>query len=330
MNRPLPLRLISSGVALPAMQVSADMLDRQLGKRSGFVFARGGVRNRYFAGPDQSQSQLGALALRDACERGDVAPHSIDLLIGACGVQEQALPGTACAIAEFAQLRAGTPALDVNASCLSFVTALHMAASLLATASYRRIAIVSVDLPSRGIDWDDPEASLIFGDGAAAVIVETANRTEQAVRAYRHETYVEGRTLCEIRAGGTQRNPRNGVEPRDFLFRMQGKSVFRLASRYMPEFLQRLTEALDGGLRSVDLVVPHQASHLGMAHLRRRLGIDADRIVDIYAERGNQVAASMPSALHQALIDGRARSGRRVMLVGTAAGLALGGLVLDL
>jgi 3-oxoacyl-[acyl-carrier-protein] synthase-3 len=258
-----------------------------------------------------------------------VQPDSIDLLISACAVPEQALPSTACLIACQAGLPAGTPAFDVNASCLSFLSAMEVAGALLATGRYRRIAVVSTDLASRGIDWAEPDASLIFGDGAAAVILDGGTQ-QQGIRAFRLATYPEGRTYCEIRAGGTARNPRVGVTPQDYLFRMDGKAVFKLAARVLPNFLRDLLAAADTDLASIDLLVPHQASQLGLAHAAKLLNVPPAKIMDIYATHGNQVAASIPTALHEALISGRARSGQRILLMGTAAGLSVGGMVLDL
>ncbi|WP_046166700.1 3-oxoacyl-[acyl-carrier-protein] synthase III C-terminal domain-containing protein [Chromobacterium vaccinii] len=323
------MNLIATGKTLPSQLVTADDLDVKLGCRRGQSLKKSGVHTRHFAGDHESQSQLGARALKDALDRAEISVAGIDLLIGACGIPEQALPGTASFIAHAAGLPAGLPAFDVNASCLSFLSALQVADSLLLSGAYRRIAIVSADLASRGLDWANPEASLIFGDGAAAAIVERG-AAGRGLRTFKLATYPEGRNFCEIRAGGTQRNPRRGVVDGDFLFDMNGKAVFKLASRLMPDFLDALMDATPGGLDSIDCVVPHQASHLGMQHMAKRLGIAAGRIVDIYASHGNQVAASMPTALHEAFVDGRARAGKRLLMVGTAAGLNLGGLVWDL
>jgi 3-oxoacyl-[acyl-carrier-protein] synthase III len=325
----LSLRILATGKTLPSQLITAEDLDIQLSKPAGYTLKKSGVATRHFADNSLSQSALGASALQDAVNRAAITVDSIDLLISACGVQEQALPSTACAIAAHAGLRDGTPAFDVNASCLGFLMALNIAASLLNTQAYKRIAIVSADLPSRGLNWDDPESSLIFGDGAAAVIVETGS-TKQGVQAFSFKTFPVGRHFCEIRAGGTQRNPNNGVVASDYLFSMNGKQVLKLALQKMPLFLADLLTQSDISMQSVDLVVPHQASHLGMSHMSKRLGFNENQIMNIYASHGNQVAASMPSALHEAFMAGKLAAGKRALLLGTAAGVSFGGMVLDL
>ena len=324
----LNLRLLATGKADPALEVSSDMLDRKLNKNCGYTYKKSGVAMRRFSAGDESQSELAASALRDALKNAAMTAGSIDLLISACGVQEQPLPSTACAIGAHAGLPDGTPAFDVNASCLGFMMALNIAASLLNAGAYRRIAIVSADQPSRGLNWDEPEASLIFGDGAAAAIVEKGNNS-QGIRSFLFKTYAEGRAFCEIRGGGTKCNPSVGSVDQDYLFSMDGKQVLKLALQKMPGFMQELLAQNEISLDSVDVVVPHQASHLGMTRMIDRIGLDADRVINIYETHGNQVAASMPTALHEAFKTGRLASGKRALLLGTAAGLSLGGLVLD-
>ncbi len=323
-----PLRVLATGKALPSQCVTASDLDVRLGQPTGSTLLHSGVSQRYLAAAHESQSQMGAHALADALQRADLGVGGIDLLMSACGVPEQALPCTASLIAHHAGLAQGTPAFDVNASCLGFLVGLQVAAGLLALGTYRRIALVSSDMASRGADWLDPESSLILGDGAAAVIVERGDGA-QGIAAFKLATYPQGRAYCEIRAGGTRCNPGQGISARDHLFRMNGKAVFKLAAQAMPAFLAELMAQVPGGLACIDVVVPHQASHLGMAHIARKLGLPAEKIINIYATYGNQVAASLPTALHEACTTGRTPPGTRALLIGSAAGVSLGGLVLQ-
>ena len=322
----LSLQLIATGQALPASAVTSEELDVRHARPAGTTYRESGVKSRYLASETETQSELGARALHDALRRATLDVGDIDLLLATCGVQEQALPSTACAIAHHARLNYGTPAFDVNASCLSFLAGLYQAATLLAAGQYRRIAIVASDLPSRGIDWAQPHASSIFGDGAAAVIVGRGGRGRML--AFQFGTYPEGRHACEIRAGGTLRNPRTGDEPSDYLFQMDGRAAFRLASSVLPPILELVLRRVGRPLRDIDTVVPHQASRLAMDHLVSRLGIPTERVVDIYATHGNQVGASLPSALHHAGLGGRLDPGNHILLVGTAAGLSAGAMVL--
>ncbi|SNS53821.1 3-Oxoacyl-[acyl-carrier-protein (ACP)] synthase III C terminal [Noviherbaspirillum humi] len=110
---------------------------------------------------------------------------------------------------------------------------------------------------------------------------------------------------------------------------MNGKKVMKLALQNMPAFMEELLASKGMSVETMDLIIPHQASHLGMAHMSKRIGVDPSRIVDIYSTHGNQVAASIPTALHEALASGRLQPGKRALLIGTAAGLSIGGMVMD-
>lgn len=322
----LPLKIIATDVALPSQKVLSSEIDQRLGLAVGYTQKLSGIEYRFHATSTESQAQLAAQAITRCCTSANIEPESIDLLISACAVPVQALPCTAAHILQASPLKDGLACFDINASCVSFITALQVAASLLNTSHYKRICIVSADLASRGIDWQHEESSMIFGDGAACVIVERGNGTSGIV-SQRFETYTEGLHYCEIPAGGTLRNPRSGMCEQDFLFHMDGKRVFRLASSLVEGYMQRLLEGANISLDQIATIIPHQASHLSLAHMRKRLAVNPEILIDIYRYHGNQVAASLPFALHSARLEQRLVTGKPALLIGTAAGLTFGGMV---
>lgn len=113
----IPLSILSSGKALPSLCITSAELDVQLEKPSGYVEKRSGVVYRHHAASHEAQSDLAVFALKDALDRGGIAAGSIDLLLSASGVQEQALPSTACRILDHAGLNAGTPGFDIEGRC---------------------------------------------------------------------------------------------------------------------------------------------------------------------------------------------------------------------
>ncbi|WMY91522.1 3-oxoacyl-[acyl-carrier-protein] synthase III C-terminal domain-containing protein [Snodgrassella communis] len=323
----VPIKIIATGVALPPDKLEATELDKKLNKPVGYSLKRSGILYRYHADHQLQQADLAAKAIDDALNRCDIAAQSIDLLISACALPVQALPYTAVHILKASSLPKTIASLDVNVSCVSFISALQVAAGLLNTGAYRRIAIVSADLASRGLNWQDEESSLIFGDGAACAIVEQGDG-RSGILSCLFETHTDGIDLCEIRGGGSRRNLRTGMDESDCLFHMQGKPLFRLASSLIEPYLARLLNQAGLTLADIATVIPHQASHLSLEHMRKRLNVASDALIDIYRFRGNQVAASIPSALHEAIITQRFNPGKPVMLIGTAAGLTLGGMIL--
>jgi len=144
------------------------------------------------------------------------------------------------------------------------------------------------------------------------------------------ETYGSGADLCRVRSGGTRLRPRNDV--RAFLegacFEMQGRRTYRMAVARLPAFLERLFTRAGVAIDDIHRIIPHQASAKALAHLQTLLKLSADKLECVLAERGNQMAASIPVALHHAVAGGRVKRGDVVALIGSGAGLSFGGVVL--
>ena len=323
----IPMKIISTGVALPPNKVTANELDKILKKPLGYSLRYSGIEYRYLADDQLDQATLAVEALNNALQHNNISIESIDLLISASAIPIQALPYSAAHIINSSHLPSHIAGLDINVSCASFITALHTASCLLNSNTYKRIAIVCSELASRGLDWNNEESSMIFGDGAACVILEKGDGTS-GILSYLLETHTNGIELCQIKAGGTKRNLKSGMMPSDFLFQMQSKSLFKLAATLIEPFFEKLLESSKLTLTDMNTIIPHQASHLSLEHMRRRLKIPKEIFVDIYRFRGNQIAASIPSALHDAIQNNRLKPQQPTMLIGTAAGLTLAGMIL--
>lgn len=328
-----PFAILGTGHALPQRTVTSAELDHQLGFPSGRVFKVGGIKKRYFASAGDNAAKLGVQAARKALEAANLSLSDIDCLVAANGTMDQSMPCNAALIyKELGELDTALSAFDINASCMSFITALDTLSWAIAAGQYRRVLIVSSDIASCGLDWRHLEASAIFGDGAAAAVVGLSenNRSSRILNSSMR-TFPQGATLCEIKGGGSRYHPTRINEPFEplALFRMDGKGVFRLATTHLPDFVHNLLKGAGLTHDEIDWVVPHQASHLALQHLARRIGFRREQVIDIFAEHGNQVAASLPTALDYAIRDGRIRRGQRVLLIGTGAGLSLGGMVLE-
>lgn len=327
---PRSLRILGTGAALPAEAVTSAALDERLGLPAGTVEERTGVRVRYVE--KGTAAALGARAARQALDAAGCTLDEVDLLVAASGTPDQPLPYNAALLHEELAPGHPLPSFDVNSSCLSFLVALDLAATMLHVGQHRRILVVSSDLASVGLDFTDLGASAIFGDGAAAVVLGPGEDTGSALLSSAFATFSSGAHACEIRGGGSRWAPDRVAGEGDYAdwcrFEMDGGAALRLAVRHLPGLVTRVLEEAGTGLDDLAVVVPHQASHLGLAWLRQHLGTAGERLVDVYAGQGNQVGASLPSALHAAVADGRLARGDRALLLGTGAGISMGGLVL--
>jgi len=270
---------------------------------------------------------MAAQAVSRALDAAGMGVDDLDALIVATVVPEQPMPTTAVLTLRELGARGGrTEAFDVNSSCLGFLTGVEIAASALAVGRWETVAVVATEVASKGLDHTDVEASALFGDGAAAAVL--VRDPASAVLGLRFGHWPEAAESSTIAAGGTRWNVRTPPpDERAYLFAMDGPALLRATMRHLPRFLAGLAEQTGFGLDEADLVVPHQASAAGL-RLLGRLGVPEERVMDILADHGNQVAASVPTALHHAVTTGRLTRGDRVVLLGSGAGLGLGAVVL--
>ena len=321
-------RLAGAGSYEPLGIVTSNELDSRCGRPLGTA-AKLGIRERRYACAGETSSFMAAEAARRAAGDAGWDLGEIDVLIGACAVMEQPIPGTAPLVQRRLGLGgSGIPAFDVNATCLSFLPALDHAIAGMTLKGWRRVVIFAADIASAALDHDDLEASAIFGDGAAAVALEAGGSSR--ILASRLETYGDHSELCRLEAGGTRLRPHEDLP--GFLaasrFRMEGIALFKATARRFPPFIARLLAEAGLGSEDVASVIPHQASAPALAHLARALGGDPARIVDTFATLGNRIASSLPHSLAVARREGRLAPGSASLLVGSSAGLSLGGTVI--
>ncbi len=327
-----PVSLLGTGHALPADAITSAELDRRLNHRPGTIEQVGGVRQRHFVTRDETAAKLAAEAARRALDAAGLTLADIDCLVAASGTMDQGMPYNAALIhRELGLSERAIPAFDINASCLGFLVALDTVAWPIVAGRYRCVLVVAADIASCGLDWSSLETSAIFGDGAAAAVLGPSIDGRSRLIAAELNTLSEGVNLCHIMAGGSRYHPTRINQSFDELtkFRMDGKGVFKLAASHLPAFVERLLTRAALTRNQLDWIVPHQASHLAMAHLTKRLGFAHDKVIDIFADHGNQVAASLPTALDIAIRDGRIQRGQRLLLLGTGSGLSLGGVVME-
>lgn len=328
---PRPVIILGSGHALPDRIVTSIALDRELGLAAGSVEQISGVVQRHVASSAETAASLGATAARSALAAAGIELDQIDLIACASGTMDQGMPCNAALLQrELGMGHSGIPAMDINASCLGFIAAVDTLSWPLVAGRYRRVLLICSDIASCGLDWQHVEVSGIFGDGAAAVVFGASEGGAKII-ASNLKTFSEGAHLCQIPAGGSRFHPRRIDIPFEPLtnFSMQGKGVFRLAAKHLPKLMNDLLEQAGLTQEQIDWVIPHQASQQAMQHAARRLGFAPEKVIDVFAHHGNQVAASLPTALDIAIRDQRIQRGQLLMLIGTGAGLSIGGMILE-
>ncbi len=321
-ERALRVKVVSSALYAPPRVETAADLAPQIARTEEWIVQATGVRERRIS--QEPVEVMAAHAARRALQSGPPP----DLIVNASTTARQLIPDTSVFIQEELGLE-GIPSFSIHATCLSFLVALYNAAAIVAAGTYRRVLVVSAECGTAARNLWEPESAALLGDGAAAAVLEPTPRGESSeLQSFLMTTWPAGAKLTELRGFGQRRHPDHpGTRPEDQMFSMDGPAVYKMARRRVLPLVQALLTANGLTPAEVDWVVPHQASGPGLA-LVPRLGFRADRVVNIIAQYGNCVAASIPMALAHAAEAGKLRRGDRVLLLGTGAGMSVAGALL--
>ncbi len=323
------VKIIGTGLGLPEKRLDAQEIDERFGLEKGTAERKTGIARRYQS-ECENAAQLAAKACKAAMTASGLKWPDIDCLVATSGTMDKALPYNAAMIhAELGLSDHRTTTFDVGASCMSFLVGLDLMSLSIQSGRFKNVVLVSSDISSFTVDLSNFEENGIFGDGAAAVVIRgSQDREASKILNTRIETLSEGVDHCRINAGGSRYHNRPSVADAHDLFQMNGRAVYTLAARELPPLIQRLLDDCTLTIDDIDVFVPHQASRPGLDHMIKRLGIPKRKWVDIFSDFGNQVAASLPTALHTGISNGAIRQGDKVMLLGTGAGLTIGGMIL--
>lgn len=324
------VKLLATGKYLPKNQVTAEQLGQKLGIEAAWIEKKSGVKVRHFV-QDETASQMGAMAAKKALETAGLSLNDIDCIVCTSSVPEQSIPCTAALVQKkLGGESSGIATFDINSTCLSFVVGLDTLSYLVDAGRYSRVLLVASEI-ALAVDWNNRETSTLFGDGAAAAIISKTDPQEGSkIICSRQETYSEGAELSQCLAGGNRYHPREYSDNLDrFLFKMQGRAIYRLASQILPGFLERLLQPAGLTLEEIDFVIPHQASLMAMGLIRKGLNIPEEKWMVIAHNHGNTIAASIPMTLHEAIQQDKIHRGDRILLLGTSAGFSVGGMVLE-
>lgn len=293
---------------------------------------RFGDQTRYRVSPDRTQLEVLSTAASAALERAQLTIGEIDTVVNASAVGIQPIPSTAAILlGELDPNRdSSAGAYDVNSTCTSFLTALVDAARQIELGEKERVLVVSGEVGSRGLNPKQKESFELFSDAGAAVVVSATEHANKGVLGHAMQTYPQFARAAEIRGGLSalppEHYPRN---PEEYLFDMNGKAVFRATQNVLPQFFDDFSERAGFTLGDFDYIVPHQASRaLGL--IMRRLGVDPEKYADIVTSHGNMISASVPYAFIHSIENGAVTPGSKVLLCGTAAGLTINAVALQM
>lgn len=304
------------GKCLPPAVLSNADLTRMLDTSDEWIFTRTGIRERRIA--HVSLEELAYVASMRALAAAGLAGSDIDLIVfGTCSNGDQ-VPNMASAVQ--ARIGAtGAAAMDVNTACTSFLYAWSSASALIRTGVARNALVIGAEVISPFMDWADRNVAVLFGDGAAAVVLQSTERAEGLI-AEKLGCYADAREILRVQGmGGTYAN--RGVLYGVTRWQFEGQEIFKRAVQGMAtaseEALARAGLAAD----RIDLVVPHQANLRIIEAVAKKARLPFERVYINIQRYGNMSAATVPIALCEAVEEGRVQPGSWILMPGFGGGL---------
>jgi 3-oxoacyl-[acyl-carrier-protein] synthase-3 len=304
----------------PAGVVTNLQLEAQVHTSDAWIRSRTGIRERRQAGLDETTSSMCMHAADRALRRAGLGAAELDLVICATTTPDQLLPATACVV----QQRLGAAhagAFDLNTACTGFVNGLIVGAQFIQAGTCDRVLVVAGETLTRFVNWRDRDTCVLFGDGAGAVVLESAGTEGGLLSAVLGSQGDVGHMLS-IRGGGSARPATTDtLAAGDHFITMRGNEVFRLAVRMMSHAARQALDRAGLAAREVRKVIPHQANARIIQATQEALGLSEERVFVNVDRYGNTGAASVAIALSEFLTAESAEAGDHLLLVSFGGGM---------
>lgn len=308
-------RIIGTGSYFPSqVRTNAD-LETMVETTDEWIIERTGIKERRIIADNETVATMGAQAALKAIEAAGIDKNSIDMIVMATTSAARALPSAACEVQRELDMP-GIPAFDVAAACAGFCYALSIADQYVKSGMAKRVLVIGADCLSRLMSPEDRSMVILFGDAAGAVILEASEQPGilsthiHADGKYSELLYVD--------------NPIRGDEAsvHNSWGAMKGNEVFKVAVTRLSEVVEQTLAANQMDKSQIDWLVPHQANLRIISAVARKLDMSMDQVVINLDRYGNTSAATVPTALDEAVRDGRIQRGQTILLEAFGSGFA--------
>ena len=293
------------------------------------IYTKTGIFNRHIAGDHECASDLGVAAAQKLFAENEIEPGSINFLLLCTQTPDYPLPTTACLMQHRLGLPTSCGALDFNLGCSGFVYGLSLADGLIRNGTANRVLLITAETYSKYIDREDRSLRTIFGDGAAATLIEASE--QQSLSQFQFGTDGSGADTLLVTQGGARRaedahKPRHRQRWRSELY-MAGPSLINFTVEAIPRLVQEIVEGAGLGEDEIGLFLFHQATHKMLTMLQERLGLDDQRLPIILRDYGNTVSSTIPIVIQEMRNQQRLSPEQKNLIVGFGVGWSWGGCI---
>ncbi|CAK6494056.1 3-oxoacyl-[acyl-carrier-protein] synthase 3 [Pantoea sp. Nvir] len=308
-------KIIGTGSYLPSQVRSNADLEKMVETSDEWIVTRTGIRERRIAAPDETVASMGFAAAQRALEMAGVEASEIGLIIVATTSSSHAFPSSACMIQQMLGIN-DCAAFDLAAACAGFTYALSVADQYIKNGAVKHALVIGSDVLARTLDPNDRGTIILFGDGAGAVVLG-ASEEQGIISTHLHADGRYGQLLTLPYQNRAQQD-----EPA--YLTMAGNEVFKVAVTELAHIVDETLQANNLDREMLDWLVPHQANLRIISATAKKLGMGMDKVVVTLDRHGNTSAASVPSALDEAVRDGRIKPGQLILLEAFGGGFTWG------
>ena len=319
--------IIGWGMEVPSQVLSNNDLAAIVDTSDEWIVSRTGIKERRIAEPRETTTSLATRAAQKALNVADVLPSEIDLIIVATATPEHMFPSTASLVQDLLGA-ANAGAFDLSAACTGFIYAVDMAANKIQTGTINTAVVIGAETLSRVTDWSDRGTCILFGDGAGAVVLRGSDTPGGVLSSILRSDGSGWDLLTLPTVNSRDTYLQDGVHEPHRIY-MDGKGVFRFATRVLGDSIREALEQLDLKPEDLALVIPHQANQRIIDHAAKSLKIPEDRVYSNIVRYGNTSAATIPIALAEVMEQDRLKPGDLLALVGFGGGLTWGAMIIE-
>ncbi len=325
-------KISAVGHYVPESIIDNHYFSKFMDTNDEWIQQRSGIKQRRFASADQSPSDLAVKAVENAISRSNTGLQNTDMIIVATLSPEHYFPGTSAFVQRKLKLN-GVPILDLRAQCSGFLYALTVANSLVVSGQCKKVLLIGVEVHSRGLDMSNRgrDCSVLFGDGAGAVIIERSPSPEHGMLAFElggdgdhaEKLWVEFPTMKNSPTCTPADLEQGGLHPR-----MDGRFVFKNAVEKLPAVVNSTLSSLNLKPKDIDTFLFHQANLRINEKVAEIMQIPAEKCPYNIDRYGNCSAASIPILLSEQLEKGTIKKGSLVCMAGFGSGFTWGASVM--
>jgi len=316
-------KIVGLGVSIPERVLTNADFEKMVDTTDEWIVTRTGIRERHIVADDQATSDLGYEAAAKALAEAGVSARDVDVTVCATVSPDYPFPAAACMIQN--RLGAGGYALDISAGCTGWIYSLALGDQMIRSGTARTVLCIGAECLSRITDYTDRNSCVLFGDGGGAAVVVASDEPDEGILAWDLGSDGSDPTILWQPAGGSARPASHEtVDAHDHSIRMRGRDVYAFATRVMGQTCDRTLEKAGVASDQVALVIPHQANERITLAAQQRFSMPRERVVSNVERYGNTSSASIPTALREALDEGRLHKGDLLLLVAFGAGLTWG------